>query len=51
MAAEQRLDRIESILERITEARLELENTQENTTVALNRFVEETGMRGRLSIA
>ena len=51
---EERFERIEHNLERvtermdqITEAHLELEAAQKNTTIALNRFVEETTARGR----
>jgi hypothetical protein len=48
----ERFERIEGVLEgvstrldRITEAHLELEAAQKNTTVALNRFIEETSSR------
>ena len=45
MTTEERLNRIESILERITEAHLELETAQINAQKAHTRFVDETRSR------
>ena len=42
-----RLHRITERMDRITEAHLELETAQKNTTVLLNRFIEETHERGK----
>lgn len=42
---QERFERIEGLLERTAEAHLELEAAQKNTTVALNRFVDETRSR------
>jgi hypothetical protein len=39
----ERFERIEENLERISESHLELEAAQKNTTILLNRFIEETG--------
>ena len=47
MTSDERLDRIESVLDRIAEAHLELEAAQKNTTVALNKFIDESTTRGR----
>jgi hypothetical protein len=48
----ERFERIESILERVTDrldritlSHVELETAQKNTTIALNRFIEESGAR------
>jgi hypothetical protein len=45
MSPEERLNRIEFILERITEAHLELETAQINAQKAHTRFVDETRAR------
>ena len=42
----ERFERIEQVLERVAESHLELEAAQKNTTVALNRFIEESSKRG-----
>ena len=42
MTTEARLTRIESILERITEAHLELETAQINAQKAHTRFIDDT---------
>jgi archaellum component FlaC len=42
-----RLDDITDRLDRITEAHIELEAAQKNTTLVLERFIEETRVRGK----
>jgi hypothetical protein len=42
----ERFERLEHIVERIAESHLELEAAQKNTTVLLNRFIEESNKRG-----
>jgi methyl-accepting chemotaxis protein len=42
-----RVDRITDRIDRITEAHLELESAQKNTTLTIDRFVEESKIRGR----
>jgi hypothetical protein len=49
----ERFERIEGVLERvgerlgrITEGHVELEDAQKNTTIALNRFIDESNKRG-----
>ncbi len=44
--ARERFERIEQVLQQIGESHLELEAAQKNTTVALNRFIEESNKRG-----
>ncbi len=44
---ERNLERVSERMDRITEAHLELEAAQKNTTTALNRFVDESAARGR----
>jgi hypothetical protein len=44
---QERFERIETILEQIAIAHLDLEASQKNTTVALNRLTEESRVRGR----
>jgi hypothetical protein len=42
----ERFERLEQIVQRIAESHLELEAAQKNTTVALNRFIDESNKRG-----
>jgi hypothetical protein len=42
----ERFERLEQVVQRIAESHLELEAAQKNTTVLLNRFVEESHKRG-----
>ena len=42
---QERFERIEGLLERVAVAHLDVEAAQKNTTVALNRFVDETRSR------
>lgn len=44
---ESNLDRITGRLDRITEAHIGLEAAQKNTTLVLERFIEETRVRGK----
>jgi hypothetical protein len=41
----ERMDLMGERMDRITEAHLELEVAQKNTTIALNRFIEESNAR------
>ena len=43
---EQNLEGVTDRMNRITEAHLELEAAQRNTTLALNRFIDESNERG-----
>ncbi len=43
----ERLDLLTDRMDRITEAHIDLEAAQKNTTLALNRFIEETSTRGK----
>ena len=45
MTPEERFERIESVLERITQAHLELETAQVNQQQAQTRFVDDTRER------
>jgi len=42
----ERFERLEQVVQRIAESHLELEAAQKNSTVLLNRFIEESGKRG-----
>ena len=44
---ERNLERVSERMDRITEAHIDLEAAQKNTTLALNRFIEETRTRGK----
>jgi len=44
---ERNLDRITDRLDRITDAHIELGAAQKNTTLVLDRFIEETRVRGK----
>ena len=44
--ARERFERLEQVVQRIAESHLELEAAQKNTTIALNRFIEESAKRG-----
>ena len=42
----ERFERLEQVVQRIAESHLEVEAAQKNTTVLLNRFIEESSKRG-----
>jgi hypothetical protein len=44
---ERNLERVTDRLDRITEAQIDLGAAQKNTTLALNRFIDETRSRGK----